>query len=299
MIQKNLDAVGALALQPLLPYVRGSPRWVISPDGPLWLLPWAALPVAGDYAVEKYVLSLAISGRDLTAPRPRVKATAPAIFADVDYGKPGRTFGPLPKSAEEAEDIEPELQKYAGVKPDLFKRGRAREETFRALHSPRVVVLSTHGFFREGTSANPLLCCGLAFADANKRQGAARPGPAARDGVLFGLEVLDVDLRGTELVVLSACETAVGKVQPGEGVLSLQSAFQMAGAEAVLGTLWEVPDRDTGKITADFFTFLADGADRATALCKAQRLRIAQRKKDDGAAHPVFWAGLGLTGRWN
>jgi hypothetical protein len=203
------------------------------------------------------------------------------------------------------------------------------ETAVKAAKRPRALVLSTHGFFlrdqdyatgryaisdayrgvflapdrrqssdRSGEPPqlieNPLLRCGLVLAGANCRlQGSALQ---VDDGLLTGLEIVGMDLRGTDLVVLSACDTGVGEVLNGEGVAGLRQAFQLAGARTVVSTLWKIPDQETTELMTAYFTGLADGWSKADALCRAQRAVIQTRREKHGDANPFFWAAFTLTG---
>jgi CHAT domain-containing protein/Tfp pilus assembly protein PilF len=328
-LRERLDALSGLVLRPLLKYAGKAESWVISPDGNLWLVPWAALTLPdGKYAIEKYRISYITSGRDLAASAAgKVKPGKPLVLADPDFdgqpdGRPktrrklprkrpederrsaGRGLGVakrLPWTAAEARALAPSLERYAGVAPVVKLGAAATEGAFKAVRNPRVLVLSTHGFFlrdRDATKErsggkweNPLLRCGLLLAGCNNA-GKAK----GDDGVLTGLEVVGTDLRGCELVVLSACETGLGTVQSGEGVAGLRQAFQLAGARTVVSTLWQVPDRATAELMKAFFAGLAKGKGRAEALRAAQLRLIARRRDDNAAAHPFYWAAFTLTG---
>jgi len=357
-IRPALAALSKKIVEPLGEMLAGRSQWILSPDSALWLVPWAALPLAdGSYAIEKHQICYLISGRDLvtTPPHPPLQRDPPLMVADPDFdlnpteaaalaadllgkalavdeaatpasdrpdGSPstgllGRV-GRLEATGREATDIKPNLTKYAGEKPWLYRRKNALEAVVKAFQSPRVIVLSTHGFFLEsqeykrdantdlnGTKRplltkdgklpeNPLLRCGLLLAGCNQ---AGQVKLHQEDGVLTGLEIVGLELRGTELVVLSACETGLGQVRDGEGVAGLRQTFHLAGAQTVVASLWQVSDRDTALLMADFFDALAKGKNKETGLREAQLARLKSHRNRFGAGHPYFWAAFTLTGK--
>jgi CHAT domain-containing protein len=306
-----LNKAAADFLRPIEEHLRPFRHWILSPDGGLWLIPWAALPLAdGAYVVEKHTLSYVLSGRDVLAEPTSFPQGPATVFAAPNYnlGKangnsPGRSpdlFRPLPGTKQEASAIKAALADYVGGSPVFLLGDEATESAFRKLSRPQVLIFSTHGFCGMGGNTplfqmrHPLLTTGLALAGANTRQLA--PEQPGEDGVLTSLEVMSADLRGTDLVVLSACETAHGRVQLGQGVIGLRQAFQMAGARSVVSTLWPIPDRETAQLMAEFFRGLAAGKDKAEALQQAQLTMIRDRRKQFKAAHPFFWAAFTLTG---
>lgn len=332
VLREPLRDLSRLVLHPLLPHVGTSTQWVVSPDGQLSLVPWQMLLLPdGRFAVEKHQVHHVVSGRALLAtPARGVRARAPLILADPDFDlrqdEPAATGSPqlggmpqglrlgrvqrLKSTGTEALAATASLRAFTGEAPLVFTRARAVKRALGTNPNPRVLLLATHGFFLPDRSAapgkrpsglfgddrsvagweNPLVRCGLLLAGCN--QAAENKGD---NGVLTGLEVVGLDLRGTELVVLSACQTGVGDVQSGEGVAGLRQAFQLAGAEAVLASLWDVPDKSSALLMSRFFAQLGKGKGKAEALRQAQLELIAERREDFAVAHPLFWAAFTLT----
>ena len=100
------------------------------------------------------------------------------------------------------------------------------------------------------------------------------------------------------MVVLSACQTGLGDVQQGEGVMGLRRVFLLAGARRVMATLWRVPDKQTQQLMTDFITRWQAGTPAVDALRQAQIAMITQMRKQHGHAHPFFWAAFTMTGDW-
>ncbi|MGJ3251913.1 MAG: tetratricopeptide repeat protein [Elainellaceae cyanobacterium] len=223
-------------------------------------------------------------------------------------------FGPLPGTEREAQAIVPLL-------PDatLLTETQATENLLKQLDAPSILHIATHGFFlqdvhfllpllegdrgialdyfdnpnaqrtdRPVNNENPLLRSGLALAGFNPRQS------GDEDGVLTALEASRLNLYGTELVVLSACETGVGSVANGEGVYGLRRAFVIAGADSLLMSLWKVSDQGTADLMTRYYQRLLDGEGRSDAL-RATQLEMLQTP---GYEHPFYWASFIFSGDW-
>jgi len=230
----------------------------------------------------------------------------------------GIQFRPLNRlvaSANEANEIEATLPSAT-----LLKQREATETALKQVSSPSILHIATHGFFlvdedetqkekvlndkrlliRVGSDGknddlpagvkleNPLLKSGLFFAGANTGKS------GDDDGVLTALEASGVDLYGTKLVVLSACDTGVGEVKNGEGVYGLRRAFLLSGSETQVMSLWSVSDQGTSELMIDYYKRLNAGEGRSEALRNVQLQMLRNPKR----RHPFYWASFIQSGEW-
>ena len=240
----------------------------------------------------------------------------------------GIKFDPLPGSGIEATNV----AKLLGEDSVLKLGAEAREADLKAVVSPRVLHLATHGFFlsdqdfkRTNSDAwssaftrlgppkggtpndweNPLVRCGIALAGANhftnllSNSKLETRNPELEDGLLTGLEASLLNLQGTELVILSACDSGTGEVKIGEGVMSLRRAFRIAGAESVLASHWPVNDRATSRLMTGFMRRWRSGEPRAQAWREAQLELLHSKGTKEDFSNPYFWSAFTLTGQWN
>jgi CHAT domain-containing protein len=189
-----------------------------------------------------------------------------------------------------------------------FGRDAAEKALKAADMPPSVLHIATHSYFCpkanfSGTGElyeNPLLYSGLVLAGANRsilREGdSAYATQAIDDGLLSSLEVSGLNLIGTELAVLSACQSGLGEVRSGEGVFGLRRAFQHAGVRSIIMSMWSVPDRQTRELMQMFYENWLSGQSKSAALRQAALAILAQKRESTGSAHPLFWGGFVLVG---
>ena len=309
--QELAAEVHALVVEPLSEALGDARRLLVSPDGKLAMVPFGLLADgAGRRLAERATVSYLTSARELARRPGAAPGTAGVVVvADPDFAGRG-PFAPLAGTRGEADDLAALLE---GV--TVLDGAAATADAVRRVRRPAVLHLATHGFFSpldeleltEGVAllplpgaslvrwtevvpvANPMYFSGVALAGANRRV----PGT----GILTAQEIAGLDLRGTQLVVLSACQSGLGTVKRGEEFLGLRRALSVAGAATQVTSLWKVDDEATRALMGRFYRWLVKGRGRAEALQLAQE-QVERDPRHPEWAHPFFWAGFVLSGAW-
>lgn len=228
-------------------------------------------------------------------------------FVQSDSTLRGDSWNFLKWSETEMDNVQAALQQ-SGISVQTIRGWQATEESFKQIGqsgpSPRILHLSTHGFFfpdpaksknqnlsSEGAvfklSDHPMIRSGLILAGANHAWKTGRALGNREDGILTAYEISQLNLSNTELVVLSACETGLGQIEGNEGVYGLQRAFKIAGAKTLVMSLWQVPDYQTQELMTEFYKkFLNE------KLPARQALRAAQDEMRRRHYEPYYWAGF-------
>ncbi len=319
-------------MQPIRKLLGPTTNVFLSTDRTLNLLPFAALiDEHGHFLVEKYRMTYLTSGRDLlrlqeTAPAAETSAVVlanpafdrresrhkTAVEAQRSSDLSQLVFQPLPGTAREGQSLKrilPHLRLLTG--------SQATESAIKQVRRPAILHVATHGFFLANQTSvakeNPLLRSGLILAGANQREGGG-----GEDGILTALEASGLDLWGTKVVVLSACETGIGDVSNGDGVYGLRRALVLAGAESQVISLWKVDDDATKDLMDEFYKKLQQGIGRTEALRQVQLSMLTStnqttKKKSRGGeiifadanatkastrSHPYYWASFIQSGDW-
>lgn len=335
-VQERAHELAALAFPPALrQLLKGKSRLVIAPDGLLALVPFALLPGddGHGFLIETRTISYIPSGRDLLAfDRAPPGTTAPRLLAvgNPDFGAMPATksnrpatraactldetfsFVPLPATGTEVAQIGRHAAGVASSSAVIVSGADATKAHFLAeIANKTVLHLATHAYFAgekcqgAGThwanrtlasfgiqsggavGEDPLLLSGLALAGANRD-------PA--QGILTALEITTLDLRHVDLVVLSACDTGLGKLNPGQELLGLRWAFAYAGARHLVTSLWQVPDEPTATLMGQFYNHLwQQNLSPVAALREAQLARL-RANRAAGDPRPWEWAAFTVSG---
>jgi CHAT domain-containing protein/tetratricopeptide (TPR) repeat protein len=314
-LSQKLKSLYARIVAPLENDLRSANRLLIVPDGKITLAPISALiDSQGHNLIENYTISYMNSWREIWSSvhygSERSGFSGSVIVGNPDFNltlgastsssEPSRhlLFAPLPGAELEAHDIEHILNVPADR---VLVDKAARKWLIQSLTSPQILHLATHTVSsleysppivdyhlfdipQAQTSQNPLIQSLIAFAGANK------PQSGLEDGILTGLEASRLHLSGTSLVVLSTCESGRGTLVEGLGVLGLRAAFSVAGAHALVMTLWPVDDAAGRQFMQFFYGHLSLGS--ASALRQAQLDMISTTRYKD----PFYWSGYVVSG---
>jgi CHAT domain-containing protein len=310
--------------------VASAERILILPDGPLHLLPWGNLirdiprspkdPGKWQYLAEWKPFSIALSATVLSEQKknrlqPGQRATSPnlAVFGDPLFphmvarkdsnaiqdvrlrseAERGFSFEPIPASRTEAQRVASLFQQAT-----LYLGPDATEGHAKSLpRDTRIVHFATHAILDERFPLNSAVVLSIPekFEEGHE------------NGLLQAWEIFEQVRLDADLVVLSACETGLGKEMGGEGLIGLTRAFQYAGARSVMASLWKISDRTTAELMVRFYKHLKDGLPKDEALRAAQVELIRgpiQVKNEKGevetidASAPYYWAAFQIYGDW-
>ena len=305
IFDKNTDErnaaqrVAFLLQKPLLPFVNGLEQLAIHADGIVHLVPWGALPGVGgkDFWVEDTCFTNVI---DLSPSQSNARTLSqPSILliGNVDYGPLNDSWPPLPETLGEIHGVAEAFAKRfpRNESVSLVDIHADKQAVLSKISGQRFVHFATHGLYlKRGnndafglTDATSTLDSGLVLAaQANSTS------PAGQ--FLTASEVMALDLKQTELVVLSACETGLGKLKAGQGIDGLAYSFHSAGVDQVVSSLWKVGDLETKELMTRFYENLWQlGLKPQDALRKAQR-DLFQRPE---FRMPIAWAAFTVSNR--
>ena len=317
-------------MQPIRPLLGNARHLLISPDSQLNLIPFAALvDEQNRFLLETYDITYLSSGRDLLRlKRTGINLQNPVLFSDPNYGKPSdkliasngrnpceskiadkgegrgeditdlasKIFCSLPNVAAETNAIQNLLPQA-----QLLSQSQATKAIAKQLRNPSILHFATHGFFLPDPPntnpdtpirQNPLSRSALVLANFNQRQSCS-DSDSNCNGLLTAQDVTTIDLRGTKLVFLSACETGLGKVSNGEGVYGLRRAFTLAGAESQVMSLWKVNDQTTRELVESYYQNLKANQGRSQSL-KTIQLDLLKKYQ-----YPYYWAAFIPSGNWS
>lgn len=290
-----------LLLKPAQEQLRGRGALVVVPDGPLWELPFQSLQPADDrYLLEEFVISYAPSLtmlREVARLRNEARGRGRGPETLLAFGNPvggyetgGRAsrrdekLGALPESGREVVALG---RLYGAARSRIYTGSEAREERLkRESGGYRIVHLATHGLFND---TSPM------YSQVVLSQ--SRPDDP-EDGLLEAWEIMNLDLKA-DLVVLSACETARGRVGAGEGMIGLTWALFVAGTPAAVVSQWKVESTSTTELMLEFHRHfkslpaLRDGSNRAAGALRQASLKLL---RNPAYRHPYYWAGFVVVG---
>jgi CHAT domain-containing protein/tetratricopeptide (TPR) repeat protein len=289
------------------PELKGKKLIYISPDGAYNQINLNTLKKPdADYIINRYDLVILGNSKDLIplkSKKTKAQKKSATLLGFPDYGT--GDIAALPGTKTEIDNIAKVL-KTSGYQVAQYTQKTATEKNLKAIKAPTLVHIATHGYFLkdiessgaafgihlENANDNPLLRSGLLLTGASGTVSGKRvPDLESNDnGILTAYEAMNLNLEGTDLIVLSACETGLGDVKAGEGVYGLQRAFLVAGADALIMSLWKVDDAATQQLMSNFYTSWLKLGNKQKAFKQAQ-LQLMTKYKD-----PYYWGAFVMMG---
>ncbi|MFN8290971.1 MAG: CHAT domain-containing tetratricopeptide repeat protein [Chitinophagaceae bacterium] len=289
---------------PLEAEVKGKKKIWFSPDGVYTQLNLYTLKKAGgDFLISQYDVTLIGNPRDLVTNKSKTSVSAAkkaTLVGYPDYGS-GGMIAQLPGTKVEVDNIN-KLLKTSGFQVSELTQRDATETNVKSAKKEAILHIATHGYFLKDVERtswpigvladyakdNVLLRSGLMLTGASEANGATQTLDSSNNGIMTSYEAMNLDLKGTDLVVLSACETGLGEIKAGEGVYGLQRAFLAAGAEAIIMSLWKVDDEATQLLMNNFYANWVRTNDRQKAFKQAQQQLMANEKYKA----PMYWGAF-------
>lgn len=284
--------------------VKGKKKIWFSPDGIYNQVNLYTLKKPGaDFLIGQYDVVLIGNPRDLVTRKSTGSGPAgkkATLLGYPDYGS-GEMIVQLPGTKVEVDNIN-KLLKSSGYQVSEWVQRDATETNLKSAKKVSILHIATHGYFLKdvdktswpiGVHAdyardNVLLRSGLMLTGAAEANSNAQTLDSSNNGIMTSYEAMNLDLKGTSLVVLSACETGLGEVKAGEGVYGLQRAFLVAGAEAIIMSLWKVDDEATQLLMNQFYANWVKTNDRQKAFKMAQQQLMA----NDKFKAPLYWGAF-------
>ena len=257
----------------------------------------------GDFVLNRFDVVMVGNSKDLIAIKDKKTSTTKSAFVlgFPDYG--GNAVA-LPGTKVEIDEIN-KILGAGGFKVTKREQHEANEAALKAVAAPTLMHIATHGYFladsdlksgdamgidAENAKNNPLLRSGLILAGTQAQDNNAVDLQSNDNGILTAYEAMNLSLEGTDLIILSACETGLGDVRAGEGVYGLQRAFLVAGANALIMSLWKVDDAATQQLMTNFYSIWTKTGNKQQAFKQAQ-LRLMTKYKD-----PYYWGAFVMMG---
>lgn len=311
--KEKLAKLYTLVLDPIKDSLKDKSSLIVSTDGALRLLPFEALYNGSKkrYLIEDKEIKYIPNGKEFVRLYRYAKKSSgneSVIFDDPDFDIEPKSkkssediaitpninragiikslfkmnFSPLPGTKKEAEHIKNKLR---NVKE--YTSADANEENLLKIKEPKILHIATHGFFLSDSSIpNSMLKSGIALAGANT---SAIRGKS--DGIVTSLKLSGLDLKGTNLVVLSACETGVVDINSTQSVSGLSKAFIQAGAKDIVMSLWSVDDNATQELMSSFYGKFKKYNNNYSKALKEAKLEMIKKNM-----HPFYWAAFVMSG---